>query len=146
MKCQDCGQEMTTAKTCTVKTIEGYPRDTTYFDDNKRCHDCGIINKQGNYHHLGCDMERCPKCGGQLISCGCFNDLERLIKDIIKKLEKIMDEELTDAKQHSIPKGEYKEGYLLGYSDAMETMMDEFENMTIPKHKLTDEVRRKQNE
>ena len=73
MKCQDCGQEMTTAKTCTVKTIEGYPRDTTYFDDNKRCHDCGIINKQGNYHHLGCDMERCPKCGGQLISCGCFN-------------------------------------------------------------------------
>ena len=42
-----------------------------------------------------------------------FDDLIKLIKDIIKKLEK---------------------------------MMDEFENMTIPKHKLTDEVRRKQNE
>ena len=68
------------------------------------------------------------------------------VRKLIKKLEKMMDEELTDAEQHSIPKGEYKEGYLLGYSDAMETMMDEFENMTVPKHKLTDEVRRNQNE
>ena len=75
-----------------------------------------------------------------------FDDLIKLIKDIIKKLEKMMDEELTDAEQHSIPKGEYKEGYLLGYSDAMETMLDEFENMTVPKHKLIDEIRRKLNE
>jgi hypothetical protein len=28
----------------------------------------------------------------------------------------------------------------------METMMDEFENMTVPKHKLIDEIRRKLNE
>jgi len=73
MKCQDCGQKMTTAKTCTLKTIEGCERNTDYFDDNERCHDCGIVNKKGNYHHLGCDMERCPKCKGQLISCGCFD-------------------------------------------------------------------------
>jgi phosphoribosyl 1,2-cyclic phosphodiesterase len=48
-----------------------YERDTEYFDRNTRCHDCGIENKKGNCHHYGCDMERCPKCKGQLISCAC---------------------------------------------------------------------------
>ena len=33
------------------------------------CHDCAA--KQGAYHHWGCDAERCPACGRQLISCDC---------------------------------------------------------------------------
>jgi len=33
------------------------------------CHDCGT--KEGRLHIPGCDMERCPRCGGQLISCDC---------------------------------------------------------------------------
>jgi len=38
----------------------------------KRCHDCNVLD--GGYHHPGCDMERCPRCGGQLISCGCLDE------------------------------------------------------------------------
>jgi len=37
------------------------------------CHDCGAI--EGAVHQYGCDMERCPFCGNQLISCGCCYDL-----------------------------------------------------------------------
>jgi hypothetical protein len=34
-----------------------------------KCHDCGA--KEGQFHQPGCDMERCPFCGGQLLSCDC---------------------------------------------------------------------------
>jgi hypothetical protein len=33
------------------------------------CHDCLVI--KGQIHLLDCDMECCPKCKKQLISCGC---------------------------------------------------------------------------
>lgn len=37
-----------------------------------RCHDCGA--DEGGYHHPGCDMEKCPRCGGQLTGCGCLDE------------------------------------------------------------------------
>lgn len=38
------------------------------------CHDCNV--KKGGFHHPGCDNERCPVCGYQLISCGCLDKEE----------------------------------------------------------------------
>jgi hypothetical protein len=76
-KCPDCNKEMQDRKVKSCKhngiVINGklYRRDTQYYDVNVRCHDCNILNMKGNLHHFGCDMERCPKCKGQLLSCDC---------------------------------------------------------------------------
>lgn len=37
------------------------------------CHDCGA--EEGQLHKFGCDMERCPFCSKQLISCGCCYEI-----------------------------------------------------------------------
>jgi hypothetical protein len=38
------------------------------------CHDCAAI--KGELHVPGCDVERCPACRGQAISCGCADGEE----------------------------------------------------------------------
>jgi len=66
---------MREAETCTdaYVTIDGvdYPRTRLDIVDavQGRCGDCGVT--VGALHHPGCDMECCPKCGRQQISCGC---------------------------------------------------------------------------
>lgn len=73
--CDDCGQEMTTAASCTADTLilhfERFRRFRVRqaIGPEGRCGDCGV--QAGGFHHLGCDIERCPRCSGQLISCGC---------------------------------------------------------------------------
>jgi hypothetical protein len=43
-------------------------------DDLKfpKCDDCGV--QRGRLHLLGCDLEPCPRCGGQAITCECLYD------------------------------------------------------------------------
>jgi hypothetical protein len=48
----------------------------THTDGEGYCHDCNAA--PGSYHHPGCDWERCPVCGGQIIGCDC--DITHYIK------------------------------------------------------------------
>lgn len=80
--CDWCEKDMSGAdpadsceKNIVVKYPDGteLPSSTYHFEEpSGRCHDCGI--KHGGFHHPGCDVERCPKCDGQLISCGCLDE------------------------------------------------------------------------
>lgn len=73
MKCEFCNREMREALSCiavVVKCETGEQLAPVAWDDTVPCHDCGV--QPGGFHHPGCDMERCPKCSRQLISCGCL--------------------------------------------------------------------------
>jgi len=50
----------------------GEEKDWPELISDNPCHDCAA--KRGEYHVPSCDMERCPQCGGQLISCDCSFD------------------------------------------------------------------------
>jgi hypothetical protein len=78
-KCARCKNDMcdSSVKTCEAYKIVNFPDGTkmspipyTPPDPNIRCHDCGVA--AGGFHHVGCDMEICPRCGGQFFGCACF--------------------------------------------------------------------------
>ena len=71
-QCEWCDNEMTTGASCIVEALHqaGVPRPLEAA--RRRCGDCGV--RRGGLHHPGCDLQRCPCCHGQLITCGCRFD------------------------------------------------------------------------
>ena len=77
-----------------------------------QCHDCGA--KEGQLHTLGCDMERCPFCGHQPISCDC----------IYEKL-KLFDREKYTNETYFLPPEIYSEGVNEEQWQQWKKMLDE---------------------
>ncbi len=77
--CSKCEWEGSDFKTKKIKT--------KFRNLVKICHDCGVV--EGALHKEKCDMEVCPFCGLQLLTCGCkFTklgyDFDNLPEDISK--------------------------------------------------------------
>jgi hypothetical protein len=91
-KCRRCKQEMCdlNTKTCASEVVE-FPDGSKMSpipynppDPNIRCHDCGIA--AGGVHHVGCDMEICPRCGGQFFGCSCLVSGDRIKYPAIQRV------------------------------------------------------------
>ncbi len=72
-------EQLERAQRNTVVSIGGrsFPRirygdERPRWDSSRPCHDCAAI--KGEFHGPGCDVERCPSCRGQAISCYCPHD------------------------------------------------------------------------
>lgn len=52
-----------------VKRIKAGNENQMWIKEGEKCPDCQVVF--GGYHHIECDLERCPVCRDQLSSCGC---------------------------------------------------------------------------
>jgi len=93
--CKQCGKDMLTTDSCTKIPIivngisfdpipYGEETRAEFSVNSERCHDCNV--EIGGFHHGRCDVEECPVCHRQLISCDCI--FEHIGQQRILKIEK----------------------------------------------------------
>ena len=78
--CRYCESEMRVADGCSEAAIvmaDGTTYEPIRYGDERgwprmrdRCGDCNVL--AGRVHHHGCDIEHCPRCQRQAITCGCL--------------------------------------------------------------------------
>jgi hypothetical protein len=71
--CTTCDEDMELGVSCTLRVYDdftdGVTRRRIANGSRQRCGDCGTPPR--GMHHPGCDLERCPACGRQALTCGC---------------------------------------------------------------------------
>jgi len=83
--CTFCGREMLHGASCSDELLQigeaelepirwGDERGYRFRYVTDRCGDCGT--PKGGVHHHGCDLEQCPACLSQALSCGCMDHCE----------------------------------------------------------------------
>jgi len=73
---QSIPRQIVEAQRITHYTIDGERFERVRYGDESPefeatvCHDCAVVAEQ--FHRLGCDWEKCPRCGGQALTCACL--------------------------------------------------------------------------
>lgn len=82
-------------------------------DAHGDCYDCG--QPAGEDHKPGCDIERCPRCKGQFISCDCDTSEKPLwnlqeMREVVRNLGRVLDNEDHTAKIQKAIDDAYEQG------------------------------------
>jgi len=71
--CTTCDADMELGVSCSLRVyedfVDGVARRRIANGARQPCGDCGTPSR--GLHHPGCDLERCPACGRQALTCGC---------------------------------------------------------------------------
>ncbi|MFC1826778.1 hypothetical protein ACFLZQ_02465 [Thermodesulfobacteriota bacterium] len=95
-----------------VLTLTGKPENLQKYEpygaDSNMCPSCHVAG--GEFHTLGCPVEICPWCSGQLTYCNCrFTRLDIDTMDKVSQIEKL--QELLEAEGRIAFKKEHSPGY-----------------------------------
>lgn len=78
--CLTCNRYLMDASSCTADSIrfpDGKVADALPYGQEtdppvgERCPECGV--ERGGFHHPGCPVAECPRCGEPLDGCGCLD-------------------------------------------------------------------------